>query len=100
MPDFLIQVRGFVGHVPFVRDAVAMFYCATDSNTPTHVKVYILGALGYFLNPFDAIPDVIAGMGFVDDATAIGSTLAVVGSAVTKEHWQKADRFLSSKSYT
>lgn len=96
MSDFLIQVRRFIGHVPFVRDAVAMFYCATDSNTPIHIKVTILGALGYFLSPADAIPDIIAGMGFVDDAGVIGTTLATIGYAVTKEHWQKADRFLNS----
>jgi uncharacterized membrane protein YkvA (DUF1232 family) len=93
MQNFLSQIKRFVGYVPFVRDAVAMYFCAMDSNTPIHVKGTILAALGYFLSPADAIPDVITGLGFTDDAAVISGTLATISVYITKEHWQKADTF-------
>lgn len=35
----------------------------------------VIGAVIYFLNPFDAIPDFIIGYGFVDDITVIAYVL-------------------------
>lgn len=35
----------------------------------------VIGAVIYFLNPFDAIPDFIIGYGFLDDITVIGYVL-------------------------
>ena len=95
MKNFLSQIKCFIGYVPFVRDAVAMYFCAIDSNTPIHVKGRILAALGYFLSPADAIPDVITGLGFTDDASVISKTLATISFYIKKEHWQKADKFFS-----
>ncbi len=36
------------------------------------------GALIYFVNPLDAVPDLIPGAGFLDDATVIGFVLASI----------------------
>ncbi len=96
MNDFLKNVRRFVGYVPFTKDAVAMYFCMIDSRTLVHVKGTIAAALGYFLSPADAIPDVIAGIGFTDDASVIATTLATVRVHVTDEHWKKADGFFNS----
>ncbi len=38
---------------------------------PWKVIVAILAALIYFLNPFDLIPDFLAGIGFVDDIAVL-----------------------------
>lgn len=38
---------------------------------PLKGKVMVMGALGYFIFPTDAIPDVIPGAGFADDFTAL-----------------------------
>lgn len=96
MNNFLSQVKSFIGRVPFTRDAVAMYFCAIDSNTPIYVKGSIFAALGYFLSPADAIPDVIAGLGFTDDAGVISATLAAVSASMRPEHWQKADKFFNN----
>ena len=96
MNDFLKNVRRFIGYVPFTKDAVAMYFCMIDPRTPVHVKGTIAAALGYFLSPVDAIPDVIAVIGFTDDVSVITATLTTVSVHVTDEHWKKADGFLNS----
>jgi uncharacterized membrane protein YkvA (DUF1232 family) len=93
MNNFLNDVKQFIGKVPFTKDAVAMYFCMLDSRTPIHVKATIAGALAYFLSPADAIPDVVAGLGFTDDAAVIVMTLRTMGSAITDEHRQKTEEF-------
>jgi len=66
-------------------------------NIPYGSLVLIVGAILYFVMPADAIPDVIAGLGFTDDAAVIGFTLRQVKSDLDKfnawkqehEHEQK-----------
>ena len=96
MKNFLHKVKRFIGYVPFTRDAVAMYFCAVDPDTPIHVKGTILASLGYFISPADAIPDVVVGLGFTDDAAVISATLATVRAYVTEEHWQQADTLFNS----
>ena len=63
--------------ITFADSLVSAWYCATDSATPAHVRAVLLGALAYFLLPADAVPDLLAGIGFADDASVIA---AVVGT--------------------
>ncbi len=39
----------------------------------------MLGALIYFVSPVDLIPDMIPGVGYVDDAAVIAFALTMVG---------------------
>lgn len=96
MDDFLNNARRFIGYVPFIKDAVAMYFCMIDSRTPLHARGVIVAALAYFLSPADAIPDVIVGIGFTDDASVIATALAIVSSHITDKHRQKADEFFDS----
>ncbi|MBW4690822.1 MAG: DUF1232 domain-containing protein [Lyngbya sp. HA4199-MV5] len=98
MDDFLKKVKRFIGHVPFTKDALAMYFCMIDSKTPLPVKGTIAAALTYFLSPMDAIPDVLVGIGFTDDAGVIATALATVGAYVTDDHRRKADKFFNSHS--
>lgn len=93
MNDFLNQIRHLVGHVPFTKDAVALYFCMIDPQTPLPAKATIAGALAYFLLPADAIPDVIAGLGFTDDASVIATTLVAVSTCITDKHKQQASEF-------
>ncbi|HEY9187788.1 MAG TPA: YkvA family protein [Ignavibacteria bacterium] len=81
--------------IPFSRDVIALFYCLCDPNTPKWVKVIIIFALGYFICPLDAVPDLIPIGGYGDDAGVIASALASISQFVRKEHYKKADEFLS-----
>ena len=65
---FWQKARQTLGKVPFTEDAVAAFYCATDSATPLPIRASLMGALAYFILPIDVIPDILLGLGYTDDA--------------------------------
>ena len=48
---FWPKLRKVAGKIPFARDAVAAWYCATDRDTPTRVKGVLFAALAYFVMP-------------------------------------------------
>lgn len=91
---FFRKARKFAGKIPFVPDAVAAYYAMVDPRTPLKYKVVIAGALVYFVAPVDALPDVIPGVGFADDAAAVAAALGAVSHIITDEHRQRARQFL------
>lgn len=93
--SFWDKVREFGKKIPFLRDALAMYYCIMDEETPVWVKTIIISALGYFIFPLDAVPDFIPVAGFLDDAGIITAALAVISAHIKPEHWQQADDFLN-----
>jgi len=44
--------------------------------------------------PIDAIPDVLAGIGFTDDAAVITAVIATLGADVRKRHREAAEKAL------
>ncbi|NLK11147.1 MAG: DUF1232 domain-containing protein, partial [Staphylococcus equorum] len=45
--------------------ALLLYYTMLKKELPSFVKPTILGALGYFISPVDAIPDITPVVGFV-----------------------------------
>ncbi|MBO6689028.1 MAG: YkvA family protein [Hyphomonas sp.] len=82
------------GRIPFADDLAAAYYCAIDPETPTKVKLVLFTALGYFVLPVDAIPDVLTGLGFTDDATVLATALGLVGAHIREPHREAARRLL------
>jgi uncharacterized membrane protein YkvA (DUF1232 family) len=80
----------YIRHVPFVDDLIAAYYCAMDAATPLHVKAVLFGALAYFIMPIDLIPDVIAWVGFTDDAAVLYAALRIVAPHIKDEHRRQA----------
>ena len=78
------------GRIPFAEDLAAAYYCAFDPATPTRVRGMLLAALAYFVMPFDAIPDFVAGLGFTDDAAVLAGVIALVARHITPAHRAKA----------
>jgi uncharacterized membrane protein YkvA (DUF1232 family) len=76
--------------IPFAEDLVAAYYCALDPATPARVRGILLAALAYFILPFDAIPDMIVGLGFTDDATILLATIGLVRAHITPVHREAA----------
>jgi len=81
-------------HVPFAEDALAAFHAAMDPNVPSAQRAMIWGPLLYFVIPIDAVPDVLPGLGFLDDGAAIAAMIAAVGSAIKAGHRAKAREIL------
>jgi uncharacterized membrane protein YkvA (DUF1232 family) len=48
-----------------------------DARTPTSAKLLVAGAVAYLLSPIDIIPDVLVGIGWVDDIAVISGLLAL-----------------------
>ena len=83
---FWRKVRRLVGRVPFLEDAAAAYYCATDANTPVRVKAVLFTALAYFVVPVDLIPDFIATLGFTDDAAVLFAAIQTVAPHIKDGH--------------
>lgn len=83
---FWPKVRRTAAKIPFSRELLAAWYCARDPQTPAAAKGVLLGALAYFVLPTDAIPDVLAGIGFTDDAAVIAAVLGMLGANLKDRH--------------
>ncbi len=46
----------------------------------------LLGAIAYFVLPADMIPDILAGLGFTDDASVLAAAIAAVGRHIRPHH--------------
>ncbi len=78
-----------------IEKALVLYYAASDPDTPTKAKAIIFSALGYFILPLDAIPDITPILGFSDDLGAIALALATVAAHIKPEH-----RALAQKKIT
>ncbi len=81
-------------HVPFVEDALAAFHTALDPAVPSIKRAMIWAPLLYFIIPTDAVPDFLPGLGFADDAAAVGAMVAALGATMTDTHRNKARKML------
>jgi uncharacterized membrane protein YkvA (DUF1232 family) len=88
--DFLARLKRVAKRIPFAEDLLAAWICARDPATPRRVRLTLLAALGYFVLPVDALPDIMPILGFTDDAAVIAAALAAVAGSITPEHREKA----------
>jgi uncharacterized membrane protein YkvA (DUF1232 family) len=76
--------------VPFAEEMAAAYYCAFDPATPIKAKGILVGALAYFILPFDIVPDFILGLGFTDDIAVLFAALNVIRTHMKPHHRAKA----------
>ena len=77
-----------------LEPALKLYYSAQDSDTPTWAKTTVYGALGYFVSPIDAIPDITPIVGYADDLGVLVAATAAVAAYIKKEHGEKAKETL------
>jgi uncharacterized membrane protein YkvA (DUF1232 family) len=87
---FWRKLKRVVTKLPFAEDLLAAYYCAFDKETPRHVQAALLGAVAYFILPFDFVPDMLPVLGFTDDAAVLATALRLVASHITDDHRQAA----------
>ena len=78
--EFWRKLKRFAARLPFAEDLLAAYYCAFDRDTPFQVKAALIGALAYFVLPFDAMPDIMPLLGFADDAAILATALRIVST--------------------
>lgn len=84
--EFWRKLKRIAVKLPFAEDLLAAYYCAFDRQTPRHVQAALLGALAYFVLPFDVVPDLLPVLGFGDDAAVLVTALRMVASHIRPEH--------------
>jgi uncharacterized membrane protein YkvA (DUF1232 family) len=70
--------------------ALMLFYALEEPRMPAWAKAVIIGALGYFIAPADAIPDFVPAAGYSDDLGVLVLALATVVVYITPEVKEKA----------
>lgn len=73
-----------------VYSALLLFYAYRRSDTPLWAKNIVLGTLGYFLSPIDAVPDLTPVLGYTDDIGVLAFGLVTIAAYVDQEVRQRA----------
>jgi uncharacterized membrane protein YkvA (DUF1232 family) len=92
---FFPKLARVLSRVPFAEDLLAAYFCAFDRGTPVKAKGILIGALAYFILPFDLVPDMLLGLGFTDDLAVLLAAFNVVRTHVTEAHRQRAREALA-----
>ncbi len=80
-----------------LKPALLLYFLLQDEKVPVHHKAYIVGALGYFIMPFDLIPDhLLPVIGFADDVALMAFVLKLVEDSITPEIEARATEKLNS----
>src|SRR5437667_8589724 len=87
---FWIKFKRVVAKLPVAEDLLAAYYCAFDRETPRHVQLALLGAIAYFILPFDFVPDMLPVLGFTDDAAVLATAIRMVAGHITTDHREAA----------
>lgn len=77
-----------------VYAALLLYYAYGRKETPLWVKNIILGILGYFLAPIDAIPDLTPILGYTDDMGILGFGLVSLATYINDDVKVKARKRL------
>ena len=73
-----------------VYTVLLLFYAYRRKETPAWAKRIILGAIGYFISPIDAIPDLTPLIGYTDDLSILSFGLVTIACFINKEVKVKA----------
>ena len=84
------KFKRVAARLPFAEDLLSAYYCAFDRQTPRHVQAALLGAIAYFILPFDFIPDMLPVLGFTDDAAVLATAIRLVAAHITPDHREAA----------
>ena len=66
-----------------LQKAMELYNVAKSPDTPLLAKAVAIGSLGYLIMPFDAIPDILPGLGLTDDAAALAAAVAALVKNIT-----------------
>ena len=68
-----------------VEKALWLYYAFKKDDTPVWAKTTIVAALGYFIFPIDAIPDVVPLVGYSDDLGVLALAVTTVAAYINED---------------
>ena len=78
-----------------IQEALKLLYVIIGKKIPLPAKTLAIGALGYFISPIDAIPDITPVVGYADDlgviALAISSLKKYITPKIEKQAKEKSE---------
>ena len=95
---FWRKTKRVAAGLPFAEDLLSAYYCAFDRQTPLKTRAVLLGALAYFVVPFDIAPDMLPLLGFADDAAVLATAMKLVIESIRPEHREAAKRKIEELS--
>ena len=81
--------------IKIIYEALKLFITQFGDKVPAWARAVIWGALGYFILPLDLIPDVMPGVGFVDDGGVLAAAMGLISKYITDEVKLRAKAKLS-----
>ncbi len=101
--DELSNVAKMAG-VKVVYAVLLLYYALLDGDVPLKDKAIVAGALGYFVLPFDFVPDMLGPLGYTDDFTALVYALKTIWNNITpkvhEQAWKKLSGWFSEVANT
>ena len=85
--DFWQKLKATARKIPVI-DVIwsRSITCALDPGTPLQSKAVLLGALAYFIMPFDVFADFMPLLGFADDAAVLYAAIRAVAPHIKPDH--------------
>jgi uncharacterized membrane protein YkvA (DUF1232 family) len=72
-----------------VEKALWLYYAMQEEKAPAWAKATIVGALGYFISPLDAIVDLTPVVGYADDLGVLALAVAAVATYINDDVREK-----------
>ncbi|MEQ9619946.1 MAG: DUF1232 domain-containing protein [Deltaproteobacteria bacterium] len=85
------KIKSVKNDLSTLLDLIKAWARGSYTQMPWSTLLLSTGAVIYFINPFDAIPDILPAAGLVDDATVIGFVAASVKEDIERfKQWQSS----------
>lgn len=86
------KIKNFakVAGIEVIEKVLQLYYALQSPETPIWAKSVIIGALGYFISPLDAIPDIVPVFGYSDDLGVLAAAVTTVATYITDDIKAKA----------
>jgi len=79
-----------------IEKALWLYYAVQNPDTPKWARRVVYGALGYFVLPLDAVPDLAPLVGYTDDMAVMSAALATVAFYINDDVRNQARAKLDS----
>lgn len=79
-----------VAGINVVYVGLLLFYSLSNPELPKNLKAVVMGSLGYFILPFDLIPDITPVVGYADDLGIMIAALLMIAFYINDDIKDKA----------